>query len=310
MRPDACKSKGRCSYGTKLSSRQPCWFLEDVYNPAVNISSLVKRFRRSCLNVQNLPFSKQQMASHTPEQPHQFVGLHANTHNDNEGSDTAEKLVISYRFRGERIEVTTEDWFAFLSSLCQSIVTVSTLGTGFVFTVIFANIQAPDGTATDEVGRTVTYIRKCIMVAWLLFGMTAALATATATGTALCKGLIQERMESDIPLLCDIVWLSHTGGIAVLLMLPVSAFYPLALAVGKYDKRIKKALIVLLALTAFGSLFCWAVIQILAALHRRQRRSPNSRMMNPGDQTGNLSLEAPARTEAAGSGSQEADRGA
>jgi hypothetical protein len=151
-------------------------------------------------------------------------------------------------------------------SLFQAIGTISALGAGFIFTVIFSDIKPSlEISNPDELARVTRYIRNCLMVAWLLFVLGtwfASIAVAIISifrpiiTTGWAKKMKQQWYKSFA--LAAIVC-----GILVLTLVPLGAFLAVSLALRSYNNAIGLTAIVSLTIIGSGMIALWVFLASL-----------------------------------------------
>jgi hypothetical protein len=167
-------------------------------------------------------------------------------------------------------------WLDWYGQLFAAIITISTLGAGFTFGILFSGIQVPvsvtnqytNATTEQEIREKtqaetdeVAYIRNCLAISWTLF----VFAIGTASFVALIVNTLRDVLISQVRQAGSMRLCRNTGMhlwgmvISTLLaqLLPVGAFMASAEAVRQYNSNIGLAAWVGTGLAGMLVIFSW-----------------------------------------------------
>lgn len=159
------------------------------------------------------------------------------------------------RKREDELLPRVNDFTNFFASLFQAIGTISALGAGFIFTVLFTDIEPSLKNAKDT-RSDARYIRNCLMVAWLLFVLSTLLASIAVALMSLSQFRIAKGWKRKVE-----EWSFSLGsiflGILVLTLAPLGAFVAVSLALRKYNNAIGIVAIASIASIGVSMIVIW-----------------------------------------------------
>jgi hypothetical protein len=146
----------------------------------------------------------------------------------------------------------TSEWLEWYAQLFAAVITISSLGAGFTFTILFSGIEVPDRVENamysddqqkaNAEARIVRYIRNCLAVSWMLFvfaiGTTTFIALMINTVKAYFVRNVREVEQADgrwgkKPLLLTI-----SCSTLLIKELPVAAFLASSEALRQYNQGV------------------------------------------------------------------------
>jgi len=144
-------------------------------------------------------------------------------------------------------------------SLFQAIGTISALGAGFIFTVIFSDIKSSLDSSVQDPDRVAEHIRICLMVAWLLFVFSMLLASIAVALLSMFRVKIAEGfgIASKEGLHKSITLTVTFLGLLVLTLASLGAFLAVSLALRPYNNAIGIVAIVMIVAVKFSLFALW-----------------------------------------------------
>lgn len=144
----------------------------------------------------------------------------------------------------------TVKWF---DDFFTAVVGVGTLGAGFTFSVIFSTLDTRGGALEPK---DTDLVRRFLIIAWLLFVLTVALASVCASAfRMMARPIVQgfNRFSTLVNLTASIISL-------ILQLLIVAAFLMSARALSRYDRDCGLAATVLIGLAGGYMFLAWIVM--------------------------------------------------
>jgi hypothetical protein len=169
------------------------------------------------------------------------------------------------------VYITSQDWLDWYYSVFTAIIGISSLGAGFVFSIIFAKPDDP------REGITTGHVRRCLIISWILFVTSLSSASFATLFVKVNKSFLKPQLDANIAANGATNWNNEKlmWFVVVLMLfeqlLPIAAFMAAIEAIRAYDLALGAVAYGLIGFTAMGIIAAWLFQNLLVLACPRER---------------------------------------